>query len=184
MFIYIKVAKLQGSNIERSESELLMSERHLEVRLRVLSNGGLMDSRERAAVVRFEAILVEGLILVVGRVMVRVGRAHGARHDGWTDSARPVRVGVVEQTRVRDRGASLERSRQRGGAVQIRSVSVVGNYRRASVDGYVLALISLMAVLDRRRTDSVVVMGWMMGKSVKMLLSQVCLETRGGSTKV
>lgn len=39
-----KVAGLQGSNIARSESELLILGRHLEVSLRVLSNGGLMDS--------------------------------------------------------------------------------------------------------------------------------------------
>lgn len=134
--------------------------------------------------VRLGTILVAGLIFVVSRTTVRVGRAHGARHDGWADSARSVRVRVVEQTRVRDRGTPLELSRQRGGAVQIDSVGVVGNYRSASVDGYVVALISLLAVLDRRRTDSVVVLGWMVEKLVKTLLSQVCLETRGSSAKV
>jgi hypothetical protein len=158
--------------------------RHLEVTFGVLGNGRLMDSRIRVAVARLGAIHVAGLISVVSMAKVRVGHAHGARHDGWADRARSVRVGVVEETRIRDRGASFERSRQRGGVFQIDGIGVVGNHRSASVDGYFVALISLMAILDRRRTDSVMVLGWMVGKSVKVLLSQVSLETKGGSTKV
>lgn len=77
-------------------------EGRLEVSTGVLGNGGLMNGRERPTMARFGAILLAGLMLGASRDMVRVGRAHGARHDGWSNRARSVRVGVVEQTRVRD----------------------------------------------------------------------------------
>lgn len=85
-----------------------MLEGRLKVNAGILGNGGSMTSRERPTMTKFGATLLAGMILGVSRAMVRVGRAHGAGHDGWSDTTRSVRVGVVEQTRVRDRRTSVE----------------------------------------------------------------------------